>query len=82
MRSPRSFLRDQRGNIAAGAAKFVIAVGFLSLVALNMTGNNIGQAEKDRIAALAGLAVDSRATGSLARDVNATKLDPCALPPR
>jgi hypothetical protein len=82
MRVLRPFLCDQAGNLAAGAAKFAVAVGFLSLVAMNMTGNSIGTTEKDRIAALAGLAVDTRATGSLARDVNATKLDPCALPPR
>jgi hypothetical protein len=74
--------RNQHGNLAVGVAKFAVAVGFLSVVALHMTGNRIENTEKDRIAALAGQAIDANSTGSLQRAANATRIDPCALPPR
>jgi hypothetical protein len=87
MRVLLSFLHDERGTFAADAAKAVIAIAFLSLIGVHMMGNRIASEEKDRLAGLThtaarGKAVDPMTTGSIARDADATKIDPCALPPK
>ena len=81
------FVRDERGTMVAGVAKAAIAICFLSVVAANIMSNWIDAKEKQVLAALtgtvaAGRNVDTAATGSLARQVDAIKVDPCALPPR
>ncbi len=81
------FARDQRGALLPDVAKAAIAISFLSVVAANIMSNRIGANEKDVLASIAreaanGRAVDPVATGSLARDANATKIDPCVLQPK
>jgi hypothetical protein len=90
MRILKVFLRDERGSLAADATKAAIAIAFLSLIGAHMIGNRIDAAEKDRLAGLAQAAakgkpldpraVDQIATGSLARDADAMRFDPCELP--
>jgi hypothetical protein len=79
------FCADERGTLVSDVAKAAVAIGFLSIVAAHLVSNRIDQSEKERMAAIAQAAANGRTvetTGSLARDANATKLDPCALPPK
>lgn len=81
------FLRDQRGDFAAGFAKSAIAIAFLAVLAANVVSRHVEPLEQDRLAQIAARAakeqnVDRGPTGSLARSVASTKVDPCALPPR
>lgn len=81
------FRADERGAVASDLAKAAVAIAFLSVIAANIMSNRIEANEKAVMASIAGEAakgrlVDSSATGSLARSVNQTKVDPCALPPR
>ncbi len=81
----RAFLADERGTMISDLAKAAVAIGFLSVVAAHLVSNRIDQAEKERMAAFAQAAAKGRVvetTGSLARAADATKLAPCALPPR
>ncbi len=79
------FARDERGTMIPHIAKAAIAISFLSVIAANVVSNRIDSHEKDRLAQIAAHAghgtVDTSITGSLARGINAVKLDPCALPP-
>ncbi len=91
MRLLRSFSRDERGALAGDAVKAAIAIGFLSLIGVHMMGNRIDGQEKDRLAGLSYVAakgkqvdprqIDPMSVGSIARAADATRLDPCALPP-
>jgi hypothetical protein len=79
------FRADERGALVSDLAKSAVAIGFLSIVAAHLVSNRIDANEKARMAEIAqqvskGRSVDT--TGSLARDANAMKLDPCALPPK
>ncbi|MCX7323080.1 MAG: hypothetical protein NTZ14_01300 [Hyphomicrobiales bacterium] len=81
------FVRDERGTMVAGVAKAAIAICFLSVIAANIMSNRIDAREKQVLAALTGTVaggrnVDNAATGSLARQVEALRVDPCALPPQ
>ncbi|MCX7341479.1 MAG: hypothetical protein NT037_13340 [Hyphomicrobiales bacterium] len=81
------FVRDERGTMVAGVAKAALAICCLSVIAANIMSNRIDAREKQVLAALTGSVADGRnidtaATGSLARQVDAIKLDPCTLPPR
>lgn len=83
----RSFFRDERGSFAANFAKSAIAIGFISVLAANFISRQIDTSDRQRLdqaaaQAARGQNVDRMATGSLARDVQATKVDPCALPQR
>jgi Flp pilus assembly pilin Flp len=79
------FRRDESGALVPDLAKAAIAISFLSVVAANVISNRIDASEKSVMAAITadaakGRSVDTSSTGSLARNVNATKIDPCALP--
>lgn len=81
------FRSDERGSIVPDIAKAAIAISFLSVIAANVLSNRIEASEKNAMAAISseaakGRNIDTAATGSLARNVNATKIDPCALPPK
>jgi hypothetical protein len=79
------FRSDESGALVPDIAKAAIAISFLSVIAANVISNRIDASEKNAMAAFTGDVakgrnVDTSATGSLARNVNATKIDPCALP--
>lgn len=81
------FRSDESGALVPDLAKAAIAISFLSVVAANVISNRIDASEKNAMAAITGDAakgrnVDQAATGSLARNINASKVDPCALPPK
>lgn len=81
------FRSDESGAILPDIAKAAIAISFLSVIAANIISNRIDSNEKNAMAVIAadaarGRNVDTAATGSLARNVNATKIDPCELPAR
>lgn len=81
------FIHDERGTMVANVAKAAVAIAFLSVIAANIMSNRIEANEKSIMAAISGSAaagrgVDARATGSLARDANGVKIDPCVLPPK
>ncbi len=81
------FRSNESGALVPDLAKAAIAISFLSVIAANLISNRIDASEKNAMAAITGdaakgRAVDTSATGSLARSVNATKVDPCALPAR
>lgn len=81
------FRSDESGALVPDIAKAAIAISFLSVIAANVISNRIDASEKNAMAAIAGNAakgrnVDTTVTGSLARNVNATKVDPCELPAR
>ena len=81
------FLRDERGTMVASIAKAAVAIAFLSVIAANIMSNRIEAHEKSIMAAISGFtasgrSVDANSTGSLARDANGVKIDPCVLPPR
>ena len=83
----KRFSSDERGTLVADVAKAAIAITFLSVVAANVLSNRIDASEKNAMAAISsevarGRSVDTSVTGSLARGINDTKLDPCALPPK
>lgn len=83
----KRFLYDQRGDFAAGFAKSAIAIAFLAVLAANVMSRHVEPLEQERLAQIAAAAargqnVDPAPTGALARSVAATKVDPCALPPR
>ncbi|MGL4441300.1 MAG: hypothetical protein ACRCUE_18750 [Bosea sp. (in: a-proteobacteria)] len=79
------FRSDESGALVPDIAKAAIAISFLSVIAANVISNRIDASEKNVMAAITGDAargrnVDNAATGSLAKHVNAAKIDPCALP--
>jgi hypothetical protein len=81
------FRSDESGALVPDIAKAAIAISFLSVIAANVISNRIDTSEKNAMAAITGDAargrnVDNAATGSLARNANATKIDPCELPAR
>lgn len=81
------FRSDESGALVPDIAKAAIAISFLSVIAANVVSNRIDANEKSAMAAISsdaakGRNVDTAATGSLARSANATKIDPCVLPPK
>jgi hypothetical protein len=87
MRIFLEFLRDQRGSMAADIAKSAIAIAFISVIAANLVSRQIGTHDKvalDIVAekAARGQQVDMNAVGSIAREANRTRLDPCVDQPR
>lgn len=83
----KSFLSDTRGSIVADFAKSAVAIGILAVVAANFLHHKVEPLEKERMAEIAanaarGQQIDRSATGSIAREINGSRVDPCALPPK
>ncbi len=81
------FSADERGTMVANVAKAAVAIAFLSVIAANIMSNRIEAHEKGIMAAISSSAatsrgVDTRATGSIMRDIDGLKIDPCVLPAR
>jgi hypothetical protein len=87
MRTFLAFLRDQRGSMASDIAKSAIAIAFLSVIAANLVSRQIGMHDRAALDVVAekasrGQPVDMNAVGSIAREANRTRLDPCVDQPR
>jgi hypothetical protein len=83
----RRFCKDERGTLLSDLTRSAIVIGALSVIAAHVMNNRIEAGDKTVLALLSGSAANGRnidmgATGSLARSVDGTRLDPCALPPK
>lgn len=79
------FWKNERGTMVADVAKASLAIAFLSVIAVNFVSHQTAQLDRERLtevaaAASKGRPVDTMVTGSLAKRVSETRIDPCVMP--